>query len=325
MTSMANEPLVGVVIPVYNGEPYIGEAVESVMKQTYSNWRLIVSDNASTDATRETVRRLAERDERVILMPFDEHVPFLASWNRAVAQLPAEAAYCKVLCADDMLFPACLEKMVALAEAHPSVGVVGAYRKRGDALSLTALPRDREVIDGHEVCRLLLLGKLEYIFGSPSSTLFRADLVRARARFYDETNLHADTGVCYDALQQSDLGWVHEPLTFTRLHDEALTTYTTRVGSYTPEHLRMLARYGRTFLTPREYRRRLAALAASYLALLLAPWKLASPEFRSFHREMLQRLRSELPLGALFGGIVEQAVRLPARLLRQPKRPLEAG
>jgi glycosyltransferase involved in cell wall biosynthesis len=314
-------PLVGVVIPVFNGEPYIAEAIESVIAQSYPNWKLVVSDNVSTDRTREIVEKHAGSDPRLSLMAFDEHVPFLRSWNRAVRQLPPDAAYCKVLCADDMLFPTCLEKMVALAEQHPTVGLVGAYRRRGDALSLTGIEEDVDVVSGTEVCRRLLLAKLDYIFGSPTSTLVRADLVRKRDPFYDETNLHADTAVCYDVLQESDFGFVHEPLTFTRLHGEAITTYTTRVGSYAPEHLRMLARYGPSFLTPTEYRRRLAAVTASYLSVLARPLRWRAAEFRQFHIPMLQRLTRELPAGDVLRGIGIQLQRLPQRVLSGHAKP----
>ena len=53
-----NQPLVSIGMPVYNGEQYIGEAIESLLAQTHSNLELIVSDNASTDSTLDICRDL---------------------------------------------------------------------------------------------------------------------------------------------------------------------------------------------------------------------------------------------------------------------------
>jgi glycosyltransferase involved in cell wall biosynthesis len=310
-------PFVGVVTPVYNGEKYLAATIESVLAQTHESWRYIISDNRSTDRTREIAEDYAGRDERISVVAHDEHVHFLQSWNRAVRQLPAEADYCKVLCADDLLYPDCLEKMIGVVQRHPSVGLVGAYRLRGEHLSLDGLPAGEEAFDGRELCRRIFLGDHPYVFGSPSSTLVRADLARKRDPFYDETNLHADTGVCYDLLQESDFGFVHEVLTYTRLHDEAVTKYTTRVASYQPEHLRMLARYGPTFLRPTEYRRRLAVNTAEYAGMLLGilrrrPSTWRSAEFRDFHKQSFARLRKEVPFGDAARGVVDEIGHLAA-------------
>ena len=58
-------PLVSVGVPVFNGEKYLAEAIESILAQTVTDLELIICDNASTDATEEISRRFAESDERV--------------------------------------------------------------------------------------------------------------------------------------------------------------------------------------------------------------------------------------------------------------------
>lgn len=72
MTSPSSRPLVAVVVPVYNGAEYLGECLESVARQTYPSWRLIVVDNRSTDDSRKIATWYAERDDRVELVAFDE-------------------------------------------------------------------------------------------------------------------------------------------------------------------------------------------------------------------------------------------------------------
>ncbi len=84
-----NEPMVGVVTPVYNGARYIRECLESVLAQTHENWEHVVCDNASTDETAEIVEEFAGRDSRIRLeRNDDDHVGFLHSWNRAVEGSP---------------------------------------------------------------------------------------------------------------------------------------------------------------------------------------------------------------------------------------------
>jgi hypothetical protein len=204
-----------------------------------------------------------------------------------------------------MLMPTCLEQMVGLAEATPSVGVVGAYRLSGTKLTLDGLGLDETVVPGRELCRRLFLARLRYIFGSPTSTLLRADLVRKREPFYDETFFHADTVACYDLLQESDFGFVHEVLTYTRIHPEALTSMTKAIGSYRPEHIRMLLRFGPACLTPEELDRRLAALTAVYARKLARrTLRLREPEYRHFHAGQLGLLRNEMTVGRLGRGVV---------------------
>ena len=86
-----------------------------------------------------------------------------------------ESRYCKVVQADDWIFPECLERMVAVAEAHPSVSIVSAYRLEETDVTLDGLPYPSTVVSGREICRRTLLGEL-YVFGTPTSLLIRSDV-----------------------------------------------------------------------------------------------------------------------------------------------------
>ncbi len=220
------------------------------------------------------------------------------------------------------MFPTCLERMVGLAEANPNVGVVGAYRLSGTKVTLDGLPLTETVVGGKELSRRLFLGQLPYLFGSPTSTLLRADLVRARDPFYDESFFHADTVACYELLQESDFGFVHDVLTYTRLHPEAITSTTRRLGSYKPEHLRMLVRFGPGCLSEDEYRRRLVALGAKYAGFLVRnPRRWTKREFRALHRQELARLRGSIETRELTAGVraqVDRHVPGARAVLRRP-------
>ncbi len=291
-------PLVAVVVPVYNGAEFVEEALRSVVAQTYEHWDCAVIDNRSTDETAEIVERVASTDPRIRLVRATEHVGIYANHNRALDAAPAEARYVKVLHADDWMSPDCLERMVSVAERHPSVGVVGGWRLFGDERDLDSLPTDREVFDGRTVVRQSLTGG-PYVTGSPSSLLLRATLLDGERPFYDESIWHSDTEAIYAALLRSDLGYVHEVVTFTRLHPGANTPYSDEVLTYAPENILMLCRHGRAVLSERAYRRRLLGELVGYgwfaAKQLLKPSRHRDPRFREFHLDALRRARHEVP------------------------------
>ena len=134
------QPLVTVLTPVYNGEKYLAECIESVLAQTYSNWEYCIINNRSTDRSLEIANSYAARDPRVRVITNVEFVGIIENHNIAFRQVSTESKYCKVLHAPDWLFPDCLTKMVELAEANPSVAIVGAYSLKNDKVICDGLP-----------------------------------------------------------------------------------------------------------------------------------------------------------------------------------------
>ena len=124
--------------------------------------------------------------------------------------------------ADDWLFPNCLTEMVELAEAHPSVGVSLLWAQRClGSLGWLALSQHCDVREG-DMPEGIARG-LE-VFGSPTSHLIRSDLIRSQNAFYNTNEFHMasmDQEACYDVLQGSDFGFVHQVLTYSRHHDES--------------------------------------------------------------------------------------------------------
>jgi glycosyltransferase involved in cell wall biosynthesis len=313
---MSAAPLVSVVTPVYNGEPYLRECVESVLAQTWTNFEYLVFDNCSTDSTVAIAREYASRDTRIRVITSDEFVSADANANRALKAIDPAARYVKVLHGDDWLFPACLEKMVSLAEAHPRVGLVSAYRRVGDYVGLTGLSTDVTVLRGEAVGQSALLGgPLPYLLGSPSSLLVRADLVRARPEFYNLDNPHqSDQEACLDLLRESDLGFVHEVLTFTRRHDAAESPYYVRIGAQAPCSLRLLLEYGSSYLSEEERQRKLAVRLAEYaLYVVRHPLRLVDGEFRAYHATELRALAPRIRLRDVAAGTVRQLMGLGRR------------
>lgn len=304
----AAQPLVSVVTPVFNGARYLGECIDSVLAQTYENWEYVVVDNRSTDETADIAASYSKRDPRIRVVTNDRFLDVIQNWNHALRQMARESEYCKVVHADDLLAPDCLERMVAVAAAHPSVGIVSAYRLSGTEVDLDGvIPFGVEVVPGREICRGTLLGE-GYVFGSPTSLLIRSNLIRERESFYNEENLHADTEVCFDVLRTTDLGFVHQVLTHTRRHGETVTATTAdRLGTNITGWLRVMITYGPVYLTPDERARRLTWWLRRYgvlLAKAAVRGKYRDKRFRELHLRTLMLVRRSVSLSELGRGTV---------------------
>jgi glycosyltransferase involved in cell wall biosynthesis len=257
------EPLVSVLTPVYNGAEFVAECIESVLAQTYTNYEYIIVNNCSKDRTLEIALEYAKKDGRIRVHDNREFLGVIENHNHAFSLISPAAKYCKVVSADDLIFSECLTQMVSIAEANPSVGLVGTYLIAGKRVLCDGLEYERKVINGREISRATLLGG-PYVFGSPTSLLYRADMVRKTPAFYPHSNPHADTTACYEVLEHTDFGFAHQVLAYARIHAESQTSKSLKVGTYNIALLGDLNRFGRKYLTPSELRHRLNDYLNSY-------------------------------------------------------------
>jgi glycosyltransferase involved in cell wall biosynthesis len=304
------EPLVSIVTPVYNGEKHLRECIHSVLAQTYSNWRYAIVNNCSTDRTLDIAQEYAARDSRISVVTNERFVGVIKNYNNAVRQTSAESAYCKVVAADDWLFPECLERMLELFEANARVGIVGAYQLCGTRVAWQGLPYTQAIVSGRDACRMELMGG-PYLFGSPTTIMFRADIVRTREAFFNEANLHSDTEACFEFLEHHDFGFVHQILTFGRVQQDSLTSYSKRYNTYTPSLLYLLLRYGPKYLTAEERSARIDEVLGQYYHYLARQvYRRRETDFWRFHRTQLTELGYPLRRWRLARAVVAVAADL---------------
>src|SRR5262249_9496423 len=264
----SRSPLVSVVIPVYNGQEVIADAIRSVLAQTYDNFHLTVANNCSTDRTQQIAEEFASRDERVTVYNATEFVSVVGSHNRAFTLVDEDAKYCKILGADDWLYPNCLSELVRVAEAHPTVGMVTSYVQTAAGVLFDGLPYPSTFLTGREVCRLYLLSGV-YAFGGPSTSLIRADVLRESRPFYNPLNYHGDVEAYLTLLQTRDFGFVHQVLSYIRRGEKSATTaFLDRVNSYRAEAVYELTKFGPAYLSDEERDRRLRQAWHEYYKML---------------------------------------------------------
>jgi glycosyltransferase involved in cell wall biosynthesis len=324
----SSQPLVTVATAVHDGERFLAECAESVLRQTYSNWRYHIIDNCSTDRTPEIAREIASRDPRVQYERRDDFVDGNESQSRGFAAVDPDASYVKIVDANDWIYPECLERMVGLAESEPAVGLVSAYRLndgRGQAsVDQVNLPYTQSSTDGREIIARSLARPVSLV-GPPTALLWRADLVRSRQPFFDARFRHADADANYWTLMQSRYGLVHQVLTYNRGHVGSEPSLSDRLAAYAPERLRMIIRYGPQVLSEQDYQKLLREKIDEFLAYhrrlfvwwhlkshFRKPWRTEVQARREFHRREVEFMAEEAPDSPE----VQRMVRIARVLLR---------
>lgn len=117
-----SSPLVSVLVPAFNDARYIATALNSIQDQTLGDYEVIISDDASTDATVAIAMEFARGDSRLCVYTNPHNLGMSANWNRALGL--AKGKYVFKLDADDALRPCCLEELVNDIESYPRPFVV---------------------------------------------------------------------------------------------------------------------------------------------------------------------------------------------------------
>ena len=220
---MPAKPRVSVCIPVYNGERFLAETMRSVLDQTFDDFEIVVLDNASTDASGRIAQAFGDRRVRVETNPVT--IPQPDNW-RAAVQL-CRAPLVKLLCADDLLRPQCLEHEVRPMEADPGLAVVAARRDMVDERG-RVLAHDRGLVgltgvrSSIEVARRVVRSGANPI-GEPGGVLFRRAHYFAVGGWRPDHRFVMDLDLWIRLLQQGEFLGLPETLAAFRIGQESLS------------------------------------------------------------------------------------------------------
>jgi len=114
------ESMVSIVVPSYNAESFVGQFIENIKSQSYSNWELIIVDDGSLDNTIEIIKEYQSYDSRIILLLRDRD-PKGSVTCRNIGQLHSKGDYIIHFDIDDYIEPFCLYQRVVFMESHPSI------------------------------------------------------------------------------------------------------------------------------------------------------------------------------------------------------------
>lgn len=154
-------PRLSIGLPVFNGDDFLEEAIVSILSQTYSDFELIISDNASTDGTEDLCRAYAVRDSRIKYFRNPKNIGATQNWYRVFELSSGE--YFASAAHDDLYAPDYMEKCIAVLDQDPSIAVCYSKTRIIDEKSC---PLDDDRISK------MLQAKIDTVSSSPSTRLY---------------------------------------------------------------------------------------------------------------------------------------------------------
>ena len=179
--SPSKSPKVTVLMPVFNGEAFLNEAVESILNQTFTDFEFLIIDDGSTDRSVNIIK--SYDDPRVRLVCNNQNMGLVATLNRGI-DLSLGTYIARMDC-DDVSLPTRLQKQIAFLDEHPDVGVCSSW--------VTVIGKEPKLVwtyplESDEIkCWLLF----ESVLPHPSAIL-RAKLFKERSFYYDASFRHAE-------------------------------------------------------------------------------------------------------------------------------------
>jgi glycosyltransferase involved in cell wall biosynthesis len=173
------KPLASIVIPVYNGMPYLTEAVESALAQDYEPLEIVVIENGSTDGSADWLRSLD--DPRLRVLYRDVTQPAGENWTQAIGE--SRGAFVKLMCADDLIAPNAVAAQVASLQAAPTAVLAASRRRVIDGTGKVIRPRHglnhlQGEVSAEMALRDCALAGTNTL-GEPAAVMFRGDAARA--------------------------------------------------------------------------------------------------------------------------------------------------
>ena len=233
-------PLVTVAISFFNNQDTLGEAIASVINQTFPDWELILIDGGSADGSVEVARQYA--DSRIRLIATEGYLSFVESLNQSISL--ASGKYYARMDADDVMHPEKLEMQVRFLDEHPNVDVVDTamyvMNQQGELTGQRSdAPPDQwsigAVLSGHALNHATVMGRIEWFRLHPYDPLY----VRAE-----------DAELWCRTVESSVFGRIMAPLYFVREGKVNVANY--RKSQETSR--RIFRQYGPRTLTPGKIR-----------------------------------------------------------------------
>ncbi|MFT3869754.1 MAG: glycosyltransferase family A protein [Nibricoccus sp.] len=211
-------PKVSVLIPTYNYARYLPEAIESVLRQDFTDFELIVSDDCSTDDSARILRDYAARDPRIRVHVHQPNLGMVANWNWCLQQACGE--YVRYLFGDDCLaHPSALSRFVKLLDQNPAASLAVSARFTIDEHSgFTGIwdeLRTSRLHQSHALVASCLLENCNLI-GEPSVVMFRRE--QGLRGFTPNLKQIVDLEMWFHLLLKGDVVYTNEPLCCFRQH-----------------------------------------------------------------------------------------------------------
>ena len=217
---MDKSPRISIGLPVYNGERYLATAIESVLNQTFQDFELIISSNASTDFTDEICRSYAAKDARIQFERLNENVGAAANFNRVFHRSRGE--YFKWAAHDDICMPSFFQRCMETLDAAPENVVLcmpKVTRIDQNGVEVTGYDDGLELRQRTATSRMIELARRVLACGCHSVFGVVRTAVMRRTRLIAPF-VASDAVLLGDLAAEGELWEIPEPLFHSRTHDE---------------------------------------------------------------------------------------------------------
>lgn len=207
------EQLVTILMPVYNGELYLREAIDSILSQTFTNFTLLIINDGSTDSTEQIIQ--SYNDTRIQYVKNENNLKLISTLNKGLSLIRTK--YVARMDADDISLPTRIQKQVDFLESHSDVGVLGTWcQSFGNA--------HNEIIKYEESHTGIVFKQLYQIQIVHPSCMIRMESLLPLEKYYDERFLHAEDYDLFTRLSHvTHLANIPEVLHLYRKHDNAVS------------------------------------------------------------------------------------------------------
>lgn len=193
------KPYFSIVMPVYNGEKYVGRMIDSIRKQSYMDWELIAIDDCSTDGSVELIEEMAAEDGRIRLLSMERNDGVSAARNRGIEE--ADGRYLWFADADDSVDPDLLQKVKESLDVNPAKLVIFGlveeyYDQQGNFQYSHPVCHEEKYFRTKEELRPeMILLERETLYGYPWNKVYDLEYLKKgkfRFAYYDEAKFIED-------------------------------------------------------------------------------------------------------------------------------------
>ena len=215
-----NDADITIVIPMYNSDKFIGETIQSVLNQTYKNFKLIIIDDKSDDKSFEIVSSFD--DSRITVIKNDERLGFFKNWNKSLTLINTK--YGKILPHDDILHSKCLETQVSILSEYKKVSFVYCNRNiigpNGKVIFSNSFIKKSRIINLKNALKKIFITGTN-IIGEPGTVLFKTSAAKKIGEFSSDNEYTIDIDYWVRLLNVGDGFFQKETFCSFRIWDQS--------------------------------------------------------------------------------------------------------
>lgn len=234
---MNDYPVISVIMPVYNTEKYLGQSIESILNQTYTNFEFLIFDDGSTDSSPDIIRKYAQLDQRIIPFFSNENIGYVEHLNTGIKQ--ARGEFIARMDSDDIALLHRFDTQLKYLNEHPNIDIVGSG-------AILINEEGRELRISHQETDSILL-KWALFFYNPfyhPSLLIRKSYFSIAGMYDVKMQPAEDRDMWLRGWFTSKFANIHQPLIKYRVHPKSTSVEKQQLQASKSEYA-LLNHYGR--------------------------------------------------------------------------------